>query len=231
MRLGHVEAHPDDNDTNAGKKGADMGIRVLLIEDDQADAFLIQEMLLEPAAGRNGAAGNAVIRHVPRLEEGLGLVAEGGFDIIISDLGLPDSQGLATVKKLVAAARDCPIVVLTGLADHEVGLEAVNAGAQDYLVKGQVNGEMLIRSIRYAIERKRIENEKAKVIVELQEALAKVKLLSGFIPICSSCKKIRDDTGYWQQLEAYIQQHSDAEFSHSICPDCCKRLYPELYPE
>jgi len=220
-----------DNDINAGKKGATMGIRVLLIEDDQADAFLIQEMLLEPAAGRNGAAGNAVIQHVPRLEDGLGLVAEGGFDIIISDLGLPDSQGLATVKKLVAAARDCPVVVLTGLADHEVGLEAVNAGAQDYLVKGQVNGEMLIRSIRYAIERKRIENEKAKVIVELQEALAKVKLLSGFIPICSSCKKIRDDTGYWQQIEAYIQQHSDAEFSHSICPDCCKRLYPELYPE
>ena len=120
-------------------------------------------------------------------------------------------------------------MVLTGLADHEVGLEAVNAGAQDYLVKGQVTGEMLLRSIRYAIERKRIENEKAQVIVELQEALAKVKLLSGFIPICASCKKIRDDTGYWQQIEAYIQQHSNAEFSHSICPDCCKRLYPELY--
>ncbi len=202
-----------------------MVIRVLLIEDDQADAFLIKEMLLE------SAAVTAVVQHVIRLDEGICQVAEGGYDIIISDLGLPDSQGMATVKKLAAAARQLPIVVLTGLVEHEVGLEAVNAGAQDYLIKGQVSGEMLIRSIRYAIERKRIENEKEQVIAELQEALAKVKLLSGFIPICASCKKIRDDTGYWQQVESYIQKHSNAEFSHSICPDCSHRLYPQLYPE
>ncbi len=208
-----------------------MGIRILLIEDDQADAFLVQEMLLEPIAGRDVATGDIVIQHVTRLDVGIGKIAEGGYDIIISDLGLPDSQGMDTVKTLALAARHIPIVVMTGLVDHEVGLEAVNAGAQDYLIKGQVTGEMLVRSIRYAIERKRIENEKEQVIAELQEALAKVKLLSGFIPICASCKKIRDDTGYWQQVESYIQKHSDAEFSHSICPDCCHRLYPELYPE
>jgi len=200
-------------------------MRVLLIEDDQADAFLVQDMLME------SAAGNAVVQHVTRLEDGLHLAAEGEFDIIISDLGLPDSQGMATVKMLAAVAKHLPFVVLTGLADHEVGFEAVNAGAQDYLVKGQVTGEMLLRSIRYAIERKRIENEKAQIIAELQEALAKVKLLSGFIPICASCKKIRDDTGYWQQIESYIRDHSNAEFSHSICPDCTRKLYPELYPE
>lgn len=208
-----------------------MVIRVLLIEDDQADAFLIKEMLLEPSASNNGHAGNVVIQHVTRLDEGIRQAAEGGFDIIISDLGLPDSQGLATVKKLASAMRHLPVVVLTGLADQEVGIEAVNAGAQDYLVKGQVTGELLVRSIRYAIERKRIENEKAQVIVALQEALAKVKLLSGFLPICASCKKIRDDKGYWQQIEAYIQNHSNAEFSHSICPDCCKQLYPEFYKD
>jgi len=202
-----------------------MVMRVLLIEDDQADAFLVQDMLME------SAAGNAVVQHVTRLEDGLHLAAEGEFDIIISDLGLPDSQGMATVKMLASVAKHLPFVVLTGLADHEVGFEAVNAGAQDYLVKGQVTGEMLLRSIRYAIERKRIENEKAQIIAELQEALAKVKLLSGFIPICASCKKIRDDTGYWQQIESYIRDHSNAEFSHSICPDCTRKLYPELYPE
>ena len=64
---------------------------------------------------------------------------------------------------------------------------------------------------------------------ELREALSKVKLLSGFIPICASCKKIRDDSGYWQQIEAYIRDHSEAEFSHGICPDCVKKLYPELH--
>ena len=200
-------------------------MRVLLIEDDQADAFLIQDMLLE------STGGNAFVQHVTRLEEGLLHVDGDGLDIIISDLGLPDSQGLDTVKALASAVKHLPFIVLTGLADHEVGLAAVNAGAQDYLVKGKVTGETLVRSIRYAIERKKIENEKEQVIAELQEALAKVKLLSGFIPICASCKKIRDDTGYWQQVEAYIQKHSDAEFSHSICPDCTHKLYPELYPE
>jgi len=63
---------------------------------------------------------------------------------------------------------------------------------------------------------------------ELEKALSQVKLLSGFLPICASCKKIRDDKGYWNQIETYIQQHSEAEFSHSICPDCADRLYPHL---
>lgn len=79
------------------------------------------------------------------------------------------------------------------------------------------------------IERKKAEKDKEKLIYELQEALTKVKTLSGFIPICSSCKKIRDDKGFWNQLELYLIEHSEAEFSHSICPDCIKKLYPGLY--
>jgi len=206
-----------------------MPIRVLLIEDDQADAFLIQELLQESAEEQKSGAAATVVTHVTRLNDGLRQAAAGGFDIIISDLGLPDSQGLSTVKKLGAAVSSTPIVVITGLDDQRSGLEAVNAGAQDYLVKGQVSGEMLIRSMRYSIERKRIENDKARVIAELQEALAKVKLLSGLLPICAACKKIRDDQGYWQQIESYIKAHSEAAFSHSICPDCLIKLYPELY--
>jgi PAS domain S-box-containing protein len=77
-------------------------------------------------------------------------------------------------------------------------------------------------------ERKRIEEEREKLIRELQEALAKVKKLSGFLPICASCKKIRDDKGYWNQIEEYIRDHSEAEFSHGICPECMKKLYPDL---
>jgi PAS domain S-box-containing protein len=72
-------------------------------------------------------------------------------------------------------------------------------------------------------------SERKKAEIELKEALSKVKLLSGMLPICSSCKKIRDDQGYWNLLEAYVSDHSEAEFSHSICPECAKRLYPEFY--
>ncbi|MFH0782726.1 MAG: hypothetical protein V2B20_12360 [Pseudomonadota bacterium] len=77
--------------------------------------------------------------------------------------------------------------------------------------------------------RKRAEIEKDKLIIELKDALNTVKTLSGLLPICASCKNIRDDTGYWNQIESYIQTHSKAQFTHSICPDCAKKLYPSFY--
>jgi PAS domain S-box-containing protein len=76
-------------------------------------------------------------------------------------------------------------------------------------------------------KRKQAEEERERLILELKEALAKIKTLSGLLPICSWCKKIRDDSGYWQQIEIYIRDHSDAEFTHGICPDCMKKSYGE----
>jgi len=80
-------------------------------------------------------------------------------------------------------------------------------------------------------ERKRAQIEKDSLIVELKDALNEVKTLSGLLPICASCKKIRDDNGYWNQIESYIRDRSEAEFSHSICPECSKKLYPEISKE
>lgn len=80
-----------------------------------------------------------------------------------------------------------------------------------------------------AIERKRGEEERGRLIFELQESLAKVRTLSGLLPICANCKKIRDDKGYWNQIETYIKERSQAEFTHGICPDCAQRLYPQDY--
>lgn len=97
----------------------------------------------------------------------------------------------------------------------------------------QANRELLKANHRLKVEiaeRTRAEEERQRLIVELQEALAQVKRLSGFIPICASCKKIRDDSGYWQQIEKYIRDHSEADFSHSICPECVKKLYPDYIP-
>jgi len=80
-------------------------------------------------------------------------------------------------------------------------------------------------------ERKQAETERERLIKELQNALADIKTLSGLVPICANCKKIRDDKGYWTQLEGYIQAHSHAKFSHGVCPDCMKKLYPEYLPK
>lgn len=76
--------------------------------------------------------------------------------------------------------------------------------------------------------RKKAEQEKEDLIASLQESLKKVKQLSGFLPICASCKKIRDDEGYWNQIEWYIREHSEVKFSHGMCPDCAKKLYPDM---
>ena len=105
-----------------------------------------------------------------------------------------------------------------------MAIEAVRKGAQDYLFKGEPSATVIIRTIRYAIERQRL-------MTELKTALDHIKQLQGMLPICSECKKIRDDKGYWNRIESYISRHSEVEFSHGICPDCAKKLYPELYED
>ena len=96
-------------------------------------------------------------------------------------------------------------------------------------VEGKVTANAVYA--RDITETKQAEEARENLIAELQEALDNIKTLKGLIPICANCKKIRDDKGFWQQLEVYVRDHSEAEFSHGICPDCIKKLYPELYEE
>jgi hypothetical protein len=77
-------------------------------------------------------------------------------------------------------------------------------------------------------DRKLAETERERLITELQSAIEQIKTLRGIVPICANCKKIRDDKGYWQQVEAYVSRHTEAQFSHSVCPNCMKKLYPEF---
>ena len=108
----------------------------------------------------------------------------------------------------------------------ESGCYIAATASRLYDAKGNVVGA--IESIRDVTDSKNLEKDREKLIVELKSALSKVKTLSGMLPICASCKKIRDDKGYWNQIESYINKHSEAEFSHSICPDCADKLYPDL---
>ena len=197
-------------------------VAVLFIEDNPADVYLIREMLAE-------TTDDIVLEDADSFAKGLARIDAGEIDLVLLDLGLPDSQGIAGVKNLCERFGRLPIIVFTGLSDEQLGTQAVHEGAQDYLIKGQTNGSLLVKAIRYAMERKQLENEKEHLIRELQESLAKVKRLSGLLPICASCKKIRDDKGYWNQVETYLSEHSDAKFSHGICPECGKKLYPEFY--
>lgn len=124
--------------------------KVLLIEDDPDDALLLREMLAQ------GGDSRFDLECTDRLQAGLERLAERGADVLLLDLSLPDSLGLDTVHKVHARASDVPIVVLTGLDDEALAIKAVREGAQDYLIKGKVDSNLLVRSIRYAIERHRL---------------------------------------------------------------------------
>jgi signal transduction histidine kinase len=140
---------------------SDKPINILLVEDNPGDRRLIREMLAE--------ASNVTfdVQYADRLEAATEYLGHNGVEVILLDLGLPDSQGLATLKKIYAHVSRTPIVVLTGLNDETVGLQAVNEGAQDYLIKGQVDTDLLKRTIRYAIERKQTEERERQLQLQL----------------------------------------------------------------
>jgi len=125
-------------------------IKILLIEDNPGDARLIQEMLSEIKDTKFNFSC------VDRLSKGLEFLTKGDIDIVLLDLSLPDSQGLDTFLKLHQTVPDIAVIVFTGLDDSTIGVKAVQEGAQDYLVKGKVDSDLLFRSIRYAIERHRM---------------------------------------------------------------------------
>ena len=140
-------------------------MKILLIEDNPGDIRLLQEYLNE------GSACRFQVTQAGRLSRGLERLAEARFDAVLLDLSLPDSHGLDTLVRLHEAAKDVPIVVLTGIEDESLGVRLIQAGAQDYLVKGSVTGPLLVRSLRYAAERKRAEEELSESEARLRAIL------------------------------------------------------------
>ena len=146
-------------------------LRLLLVEDNPGDARLLQEELKEVPSVR------FEVRHVTRMAEALAVVGEPGLNVVLLDLSLPDGHGLSNIERVVQAAPALPLVVLTGTDDEQLAMRAVHAGAQDYLVKGQVTGPLLVRALRYAIERKRAEEGLKREEAARQTALFREQFL------------------------------------------------------
>ena len=160
-------------------------------------------------------------------------------DLILMDVLMPDIDGVAACRRIKQQVhlRDIPIIMVTAQNDLNNLRDAFSAGAMDYINK-PVNGVELLARVSSAITlknemdcRKEREVQLRRSNEELQRALREVKVLRGLIPICASCKKIRNDGGFWQQLEEYIGEHSEAAFSHGICQPCLKKLYPGVYQD
>ena len=148
-------------------------VRVLLVEDDDGDAFLIEELLRE-------AGSDVVVQRARLLAAARNLVA--GATCVLLDLGLPDSTGLQGLRSLLRQEPNATVVVLTGLADEHLGEEAVRAGAQDYVVKGDVSGKMLRRVISYAVERRRWDEAQRQLHVARVSAQENARLERGLLP-------------------------------------------------
>ncbi|WIV66523.1 bacterio-opsin activator domain-containing protein [Natrialbaceae archaeon AArc-T1-2] len=160
----------DADVTDATDDGSAGSLDVLLIEDNPGDARLIREMLATAEelgqrvapGGSETATTEPVVDHETQLEDGLEHLESASVDVILLDLNLPDSKGLETLRETLATVEWTPIVVLTGVRDQEIGLQAIEQGAQDYLVKDEVTDELLIRSIQHAIERNRQKRDRER---------------------------------------------------------------------
>jgi DNA-binding response OmpR family regulator len=305
-------------------------LKILLIDDNPEIVLLIRNTLTKEKRY------SFDVECVDRLQTGLESLAKGKIDLVLLDLGLPDSCGLETFLKTQRKAPYVPIVVLTGLEDEELGLKALQSGAQDYLIKGQFTVKLLVTTIRYAIERHRLRvmldrqilnlqtleddlhnvitrnadsmvivdkngaicfaNPAAKVLfgrtmeelvgqifgfpvvkgettevdilrgggettvaemrvveikwqgeiaylaslhditerkwleeewetlnLKFQDVLDEVKALQRLLPVCGACKKRRKDKEFWRQLESYLRDHSEADCTYGVCPDCYEK--------
>jgi len=192
-----------------------VSLRVLIAEDDPLVAEVIEAQLravVFSVVGR-AADGRAAVELACALRP----------DVILMDIQMPQMGGIEAAHAIQERC-PTPIVILTVHSEQVVAAQAAAAGVGAYLIK-PAGPEELERAVTIARARFADLLELRRLNAELQEALSRVKTLSGLLPICSHCKKIRDDQGYWRQVEEYVQDHSEAEFTHGICPQCLDLHY------
>lgn len=187
---------------------------ILMVDDIPQNLQVLTEILMKGDCYEIAAA--------TRGEEAIEAAEELAPDLILLDIMMPGMDGFEVCRRLKASARarDIPIIFLTAMTETADIVRGFEAGAADYVTK-PFNAPELLARVHTHLQVRRL-------IAGLQEALAQVKQLSGLVPICANCKKVRDDQGFWDAVETYIENHSDARFTHGICPDCVAALYPKF---
>ncbi len=210
-------------------------LRVLIADDD----FMVRQMI----RGRLEDLGHTAVGEASSGQQAVEMVQSLQPDIVLMDIDMPDVDGIEATRAIYES-NPTPVVILTAYDTPDLVGQAGRVGAGAYLVKlptgREIQRAIIIAMARFGdmMELRRLNDELQTRNDELylrneqlQAALDKVKLLSGLLPICSHCKKVRDDEGYWQEVEVYVSRHSEADFSHGICPNCLQKFYPEVYHE
>jgi len=189
------------------------GDTILIIDDQPANLKILLSFLEQ---------NNFAVRIAENGDRALSVLSNYHPDIILLDVIMPGTNGFDTCKliKKNKDTADIPVIFMTSLNGTEDKIIGFEAGGVDYITKPIQHAELLARVNTHITLRR--QN------LDLKKALAEIKRLSGILPICSFCKNIRDDEGCWKQLEAYITEHSEAIFTHSICQDCLIKHYEEL---
>ena len=198
-------------------------INILLLEDPPGDiSNLITELL------NKEKSATFILKCVNNFDEIVKVIGEEEISLIFLDIPLSSSLIHDIFNLLYNEAFEIPVIILSDIYDEDIATLALSKGIQDYLIKQELNYRILSRSMRYALERNKIRIQLRDTVEELNKAIENIKTLSGLLPMCAHCKKIRDDEGYWQHVEKYLSERADVEFSHGICPTCMKMLYPEF---
>jgi DNA-binding response OmpR family regulator len=197
-------------------------VKVLIAEDDMVSRRLLEATLVkwgyEVVVTCDGTAAWDVLQSVD------------APPLAILDWMMPGMDGTEVCRRVRHVPSPTPpyLILLTAKGRREDIVKGLRSGADDYVTKPFDREELRAR-VQVGLRIVELQQSLADRVKALEEALARVKQLQGLLPICSYCKKIRDDQNYWQQVESYISEHSEAQFSHSICPDCYERLVkPEL---
>lgn len=198
---------------------------ILLIDDDVGMGKTLQD-ILKAKGYETFVAGDGA--------EGLAFLKGNPVNLVLTDLGLPDMTGIDILREVKAVYPAIQVIILTGSATFDSAVEATNLGAFSYLLK-PYDIDQLFLHIQRAIEKQRVEEELRisrrmleDKVRQLEASLARVRQLEGILPICMYCKKIKDDKENWRQMEEYISEHSEANFSHGLCPECYGKQILEM---
>jgi DNA-binding response OmpR family regulator len=192
-------------------------VRILIAEDDPVTRRVLRAMLSK--------WGYQVHTCTDGLAAWQTLQATAAPPLVILDWMMPHMDGLQVCRQLRALSQppSTYVILLTARGQEADIVTGLEAGADDYITKPFAREELRAR-VQVGARVVTLQRQLAERVQELEDALARVKYLRGLLPICAYCKKIRNDQNYWQQVESYIAEHSDAQFSHSICPACYEQF-------
>lgn len=195
-------------------------MRILIAEDDLTSRTVLTALLEK--------RGHTVVVTEDGRQALAALQAPERPQLAIMDWMMPELDGVDVCRQVRALALDPPpyLIMLTTKDEKGDIVAGLDAGADDYITKPYDPDELRAR-VEVGRRMLTLQASLAEKVRALQQALDEVRTLRGIVPMCANCKKIRDDKGYWNQVEVYVREHTDAQISHGICPECARKLYPE----